>query len=215
MESKTAPFRISKLEYWALVPAAGRSRRMGRFKLLLPWPPETGTKTVIESTVRSLLDAGIGHVVIITGYRADEINRVLSRCPVDIVFNPDPDAPMSSSLQAAMDYVPPGVELILLPGDHPAVQPETIRDLMYRHDENPSAIHVPAYRRRRGHPAVFPAGARDGFLHPDPHRGVRALMADAFEVEEVSVDDPGVRINLDSPDDYADLFCTGPGKAVD
>jgi CTP:molybdopterin cytidylyltransferase MocA len=45
----------------AVVPAAGRSRRMGRPKLLLPW----GETTVIGATVAALHGGGIAEVVLV------------------------------------------------------------------------------------------------------------------------------------------------------
>jgi molybdenum cofactor cytidylyltransferase len=190
------------VKYAAIVPAAGLSNRMKRFKPLLPWPPGTGKLTVIESTVRSLLEAGIDTVVVVTGHRAAEVNRVLERYPVKTVYNPDSCAPMGSSIQLAMIKIPDAMNVLLLPGDHPAVKPETIRKLCLCHRENPDAIHIPNYRNRRGHPAVFPVRARPGLLHPDPDRGVRALFEMHFDVVDVAVTDSGVRINLDNPEDY-------------
>ena len=52
----------------AVVIAAGLSRRMGDFKLLLPW----GGATVIGHVVGVLCAAGIDDIVVVTGFRAAE-----------------------------------------------------------------------------------------------------------------------------------------------
>lgn len=58
----------------AVIPAAGISSRMGNFKPLLL----LHGRTLIETSVSSLLKGGAETVTVVTGYRADEIERNLS-----------------------------------------------------------------------------------------------------------------------------------------
>jgi CTP:molybdopterin cytidylyltransferase MocA len=176
---------------------------MGRHKLLLPWPPGAAAGgTVIRSSVNSLLDAEVERVIVVLGHKAEDIGHALKHLPVQIALSPDPGEPMGVSVGIGMRSVPEGVHVILLPGDHPAVRPETIRTLMRVHDMQPKAIHVPVYQSQRGHPAIFPIAARNGLLHPHPLLGVRALFQGKFECIDVAVDDPGIVLNLDLPEDY-------------
>ena len=59
----------------ALILVAGMSRRMGDFKPLLP----LRGRTLIENSVDSVLSGGADTAVVVTGYRAEDVERVLSR----------------------------------------------------------------------------------------------------------------------------------------
>jgi molybdenum cofactor cytidylyltransferase len=69
----------------AIVLAAGLSRRMGCFKLTLPW----GGRTVIGQVVATLEAAGVGEIIVVTGHRADEVAAALGGTTAHLVHNPD------------------------------------------------------------------------------------------------------------------------------
>ncbi|MGD8501428.1 MAG: NTP transferase domain-containing protein, partial [Phycisphaerales bacterium] len=69
----------------AVVLAAGRSRRMGIQKLLLPF----GGKTVIAHIVDQLLASTVDEVHVVVGHQAERISRELSARAVSIVSNPN------------------------------------------------------------------------------------------------------------------------------
>jgi molybdenum cofactor cytidylyltransferase len=86
----------------AIVLAAGLSRRMGRFKLTLPW----GATTVIGQVVATLRAAGVAEIVVVTGNRADEVAAALAGALARIVFNSDyATGEMLSSIQAGVRAV--------------------------------------------------------------------------------------------------------------
>ncbi len=198
------PMTVPENIYTVIIPAAGRSRRMKRFKPLLPWPPGVPkAPPVICSTVKTFLEAGLTRIIVVTGHRGDEIARVLQDFPVEIIRNPDPDAPMSSSVAAAMTVVSPDSHVMVMPGDHPGVRPGTVRKIMECHRRNPRWIITVDYRGKGGHPVIFPRAARNDLLLPDPGQGLRALFSEGtYTVHRIATDDPGVVINLDRPEDY-------------
>src|SRR5947209_18237514 len=61
----------------AVLLAAGRSRRMGAFKPLLPF----GGSSVVETCVASLREAGDGEVLVVVGHRAGEVRAALAHLP--------------------------------------------------------------------------------------------------------------------------------------
>ncbi len=95
----------------AVVAAAGRSQRMGRFKPLLPWK----TSTVIATVVNTLHTAGADPVVCVIGYRADELRAALQRTPAIIAYNPQyAEGEMLQSYQTGVAVLLPD------PADAPA-----------------------------------------------------------------------------------------------
>src|SRR4029079_10485436 len=67
----------------AILLAAGRSRRMGAFKPLLPFGPQT----VIESTVANLRAGGVTDIIVVVGHRGEEIREKLKAAGVSFAFN--------------------------------------------------------------------------------------------------------------------------------
>ena len=61
---------------WAILLAAGESRRMGELKALLPWQGAT----LIEHQVASLFDGGVDGIVAVVGHQADHLVPLLERC---------------------------------------------------------------------------------------------------------------------------------------
>src|SRR5256885_3850127 len=83
----------------AILLAAGRSRRMGAFKPLLPF----GDRTVIETCLTNLREADVEEIVVVVGHRAEAIREQLKHHPVKFALNSNPDTGMSVSIARGMD----------------------------------------------------------------------------------------------------------------
>src|SRR5437763_5960428 len=108
----------------AILLAAGRSRRMGAFKPLLPF----GGVTVVEACIANLLDAGVGEVVIVVGHRAEEVRAALAHFEfVRFAFNDEPGSEMGVSVARGVDALSEGVSAALVAlVDQPATPPSAI-----------------------------------------------------------------------------------------
>src|SRR5207302_8566963 len=83
----------------ALLLAAGRSRRMGAFKPLLPF----GDRTVIERCIANLRAAVVGEVIVVLGHRAEEVRAHLGDSDVRFALNADMDSEMSVSIARGIE----------------------------------------------------------------------------------------------------------------
>jgi CTP:molybdopterin cytidylyltransferase MocA/RimJ/RimL family protein N-acetyltransferase len=192
-------------DYSAVVPAAGYSKRMQSFKPLLPWPPNSkDTKyTVIESSVQSLLNAGVSPIVVTVGYRADDILRQLEGWPLICIENTKFSEPMISSIRAALPQIKSQSAVFVLPGDHPSVEPETIRHLISCHEADPGHIHIPVHNKSNGHPTLFPPSSLHRCSVGNLDKGLRSIIHNGeYTVVYHPVDDKGICKNLDYPWDY-------------
>ena len=72
---------MKKSQLAAIIPAAGLSSRMGSFKPLM----SMGEITVIETIIHQLKVNGIDEIVVITGYRAEDIQRATTRKPICLI----------------------------------------------------------------------------------------------------------------------------------
>src|SRR5258708_38610081 len=111
----------------AILLAAGRSRRMGAFKPLLPF----GDRTVIECCIDNLRGAEIDDIVVVVGHRAEDVCEQLKNSQVSFAVNPDQDSEMRASIALGVEQVTSNAKALLLAlVDHPAVPPEVIRTLI-------------------------------------------------------------------------------------
>ncbi|MCC8129005.1 MAG: nucleotidyltransferase family protein [Clostridiales bacterium] len=186
-----------------LVVAAGLSSRMGAFKPLLP----LGKATVIEATVDSLLSGGAATVMVVTGYRGDEVETVLSRQfgrKVGFVCNGDyASTDMLRSVQLGCGALPLCDAFFLLPGDMPAVGEGTFRLLVEAWEKTPESIVFPTLNSRRKHPPLIPAAVIPEILSFRGEGGLRALWGELDgRLRTVPAEDLGTGLDLDTPADY-------------
>ena len=186
----------------AILLAAGRSRRMGAFKPLLPF----GDTTVIESCLNNLHTAGIENIVVVVGHRAADIRAQLKHLNVSFALNPDPDSQMSASIARGVELVNENAKALLISlVDHPAVPSDVITLLINEWNQGAKLIQ-PEYHGRGGHPVLIDLVYRHELLALDPQRGLRALIAaHREEVRRVSVDSPYVARDMDTWEDYRRL----------
>lgn len=185
---------------WALILAAGRSRRMGTPKLLLPYD---GT-SVIQNVVRKVRAAGVPSVLVVLGAECDSIKDILKDDPVKFVRNPDFSRGMLSSVQSGLRALPrAGTWVMVLLGDQPALSQSSIRAMLHARERTAKGILVPAYKGRRGHPLLFDLKYKKDVLALDPAIGLRQLLINhPHDILEVEVEDEAVLKDIDTPEDY-------------
>lgn len=197
-----------------IILAAGRSRRMGAFKPLLPF----GDRTVIESCINNLRAADVDEIIVVVGHRAEEVRQRLKGVDVRFAVNPDPDSEMSASIARGVEQITSNTKALLLAlVDHPAVPPEVIRILI--EEWRRGAILVqPEHADHGGHPVLIDMAYRDELLVLDAAKGLRALFAAYRErVRRVPVASPYVARDMDTWEDYRrlhqDVFGVSPAPA--
>ncbi len=189
----------------ALILAAGLSRRMGRFKLTLPW----GGTTVIGQVLLTLDAAGVTEIVVVTGHRQAEVAAAAQATgvPARFVHNPDyPSGEMLSSIQIGLaalddpDALHPAVLLCL--GDQPQMQVTTVQAVLaagvasgWQH------VIIPSHNMRAGHPILLPRHLWPAILAASDN--LRRVLADhQAMVEYLTLQTPSILADLDTPEDY-------------
>ena len=189
----------------AVVLAAGKSERMGKPKMGLPW----GDTTVIGQVIATLVGAGLSDVVVVTGGGREEVERALSSLPqhwpVCVVFNPDFVAgEMLSSLQRGVAALGNAFEAALITlGDQPQIQTGVVRTIMDTYYKSGASLVIPSYAMRRGHPMLIARSLWAGLLALRPPETLRELIqAHQDEIVYVNVNTPSILQDLDTPEDY-------------
>jgi CTP:molybdopterin cytidylyltransferase MocA len=187
----------------AVILAAGRSKRMGAFKPLLPF----GEQTVIESCIAYLRKAGVENVVVVLGHRADEMQIRLGHLNVVCAINSDATSEMNVSVAVGVGKLPPTAKATLIAlADHPAV-PATVVFRLIEEWQNGAPLVIPTWEGRGGHPVLIDLRYRTELENLDPNRGLRALFdAHRDELKRVPVASPYVARDMDTWDDYSALY---------
>ena len=188
------------MDNWAIILAAGSSRRMGTQKLLLPY----GESTIIETVIRNVKDSGVDHIVVVLGASEKEVRETTSHLEVDYCVNRDFDQGMLSSVLCGIRSLPDsaGAALIYL-GDQPGISPDVTDAILQAYDEELKGIVIPVFDNRRGHPLLVDMKYRSEVEKLDLEKGLRTLMHHFPEdVLEVEVEVPGILVDIDTREDY-------------
>jgi molybdenum cofactor cytidylyltransferase len=184
--------------------AAGRSARMGRPKLLLPW----GKTSVLGHLIGQWQDLRAKQVSVVCALGDQAIQAELDRLAFPAgnrIINPAPERGMFSSIQCAARW--PGwqgelTHWAIVLGDQPHLQRQTLRQVLDFSAAHPASPCQPARHGHGRHPVLLPrcvfrqlaaskARTLKGFLAATPRRIAR------FEL-----DDLGLDLDIDRPEDY-------------
>ncbi|MDA0835729.1 MAG: nucleotidyltransferase family protein [Planctomycetota bacterium] len=196
-------------QLFAVIPAAGQSRRMGRPKLLLP----VGDRSLISRVIETFRHPEIAATVVVTRQSDVDLQQELAQTFARVV-TPDIDPPhMRDSIELALDEIertfrPLATDgWILCPADHPLLDRDILAELLTAWQNSPTPIQVPVYGGKRGHPVFFRWETVADLRSLPGDVGVNALLKQRPElVTTVDVDDEGILIDLDTPADY-DKLC--------
>ncbi len=193
---------------WAVVLAAGESRRMGRPKLLLPFGKETIIQTVIRNVVASSADG----TLVVLGARRKDIEEKIRGFGVNTIFNQDYPKGMFSSVLCGLCSLPRSARAaVLVLADQPGIPTGVIDRLIEAFLREKKGLVVPVYRKRRGHPLLLDLKYRREVGTLSPEIGLRGLLQTHPEdILEVRVSCPEILRDIDSPGDYRKTRGTRP-----
>jgi molybdenum cofactor cytidylyltransferase len=186
---------------WAIILAAGSSRRMGTQKLLLPF----GNSTMIETVVDHVLASKVKHVLVILGPDPEKVQDLLASKAVKFCTNSHHEEGMLSSVICGIRALPDEAEAALIYlGDQPGIPAEVTNRVIEAYDEDLYGIVIPVYNHRRGHPLLVDMKYRREIEKLDLEQGLRDLRHRFPEdVLEVEVDEPGILMDIDTREDYS------------
>jgi molybdenum cofactor cytidylyltransferase len=194
---------------FAVIPAAGKSERMGRPKLALP----LGERTVLERVIDSLRAAGVEHVVVVIGPHVPQLAPLAQSAGAHVLQLAEETPDMRATAEAGLRWLEgrfrprPDDTWLLVPADHPTLDPHVIRRLMQERAAAPErSVIVPTHAGRRGHPTLIDWKHVAGMRALPSGSGLNAyLRQQAAETLELPVDSPNILCDLDTPADYEGL----------
>lgn len=184
----------------AILLAAGFSSRMGELKALLPWKG----KTLIEYQIEQLLEVGLAEIIVVLGYRAEELQKRISAYDVITVLNENYPSGKSTSIQKGVSCVADDIDGILVSAVDQPVSSETLRILIRAFHQTKRKVLIPVYQEKRGHPVLFSVSVkRDLMKVNEESKGLRNVIQKYHDaIEHIPVNEPHVLLNLNNLDDY-------------
>jgi molybdenum cofactor cytidylyltransferase len=185
----------------AIVLAAGQSKRMGQPKMALPW----GNTTVIGQVVKTLLQATLQEIVVVTGGAKEQVEHALEGLPVRFIYNPDyGGGEMLHSLQTGLAACGEDVDAALVTlGDQPQMELDVVQLVIADYERTRAALVVPSYQMRRGHPWIIARSLWPEVLSLRPPATMRSLFSTLDgHIHYVLVGAPTILLDLDTPEDY-------------
>jgi molybdenum cofactor cytidylyltransferase len=182
--------------------AAGRSTRMGRPKLLLPW----GRTTVLGHLLQQWQKLGAAQLAAVTAPDDVALFKELDRLnftPENRITNPEPERGMFSSIQCAARWTgwrPKLSHWAMVLGDQPHLRLRTLQAVLELAREQPRKVCQPAFAGRARHPVLLPE-AIFRRLADAKARTFKEFLSE-FPSAICEVNDPGLGLDIDYPEDY-------------
>lgn len=177
----------------ALIVAAGKSSRMGDFKPMM----KIGSITVVERLILTLQQAGCGPVVLVTGYRAEELEHHVSKMNVICIRNEAfEDTEMFDSVKLGLAHIKNFCEqLVFTPVDVPMFTLNTLLQLK----SSGAKLAVPVCHGEEGHPLLVHVDAIPGILgYRGQHGLFGALQQCGYDRMRIEVEDKGTLLDADT-----------------
>lgn len=194
---------------FALILAAGQSRRLGRPKQML----ELDGRTLVTHVVERALAASVDAVVVVTGAHASVVELELIAQPVYQVFNPRFAEGQGTSLAAGVRAMPAECEAaIVLLGDTPTVSSDTVSRVADAWRGSRAPAIIAGYGERRGHPVLFDRSQFRDLAALEGDEGGRSVLdrlGDRVIVVDIGIAKPPA--DVDTEADWVALQEAWPG----
>jgi len=189
----------------AIVLAAGASSRLGQPKQLI----ELRGETLLARVLRLAAGAGASPVIAVLGANHKAVRASIASKDAICILNEDWEKGIAGSIRAGLDALesnsPDCSGVIVLTCDQPRLTALHLRSMLDRFSEQGENVIVASrYAGSLGVPAIFPRNAFSGLRALQGDRGARTLLANP-PCPLVEVEFPGGEIDIDTPDDLAQL----------
>ena len=189
----------------AVVPGAGKSRRMGQPKLLVQFDGEP----LIARVVRALRDGGADPVIVVTppadAPEGPPVAAAAQQAGAAVITPPKRPPEMRESVELAVAHLGrenPPAGFLLTPADSPGITSAIVRQVLDYGGHHIGSIVVPRAGGRSAHPIILPWDIALLISALPLDQGINALVtANPDRVAYLEVPHPELASDLDTPED--------------
>lgn len=196
------------MSLFAIVPAAGLSRRMGQPKLVM----DLAGKTVIERLLTTLAHPAITETVVVIRRGDQQLAEAVAQLAIPNVrvVQPEVDPPdMRTSVEHAIESVSknhspqPTAGWLLIPADHPVLDALVLDELISAWQTTSEDILIPQHAAKNGHPTFFRWTLTCSLCEIPDGKGLNWFRAAlGVRIRKLPVDSKSILLDLDTPDDF-------------
>lgn len=188
-----------------VIVAAGFSKRMGSFKPLNDFEGET----YIETITRKILPF-CGKTIIVTGFKSEKIEAIIKKRfnddPVKLVFNPDFEKGMFTSLQKGVSIAGESEWILYHFVDQPFFTLDFYKEFLSNADESFDWIQ-PSYNGREGHPILFNSKVTRLILAGSQDSNLRAIKENpSINKSKWECSYPEIRMDFDTEENIRNYY---------
>jgi molybdenum cofactor cytidylyltransferase len=185
----------------AIVLAAGFSRRFGEANKL---QAEMHGDSVLSHSLQAYQAAPLARRIAVT-QAASPLARVCRDAGFETVDNLRAEDGMGTSIAAAMRVLDDETHVLIGLADMPRLRSETVNRLCAQADDASSRIIIPTHKGVRGHPRLFGEAHFTAFKQLAGDKGGKEIIAACPDCCALAVDDAGILLDIDTPDQLAAL----------
>ncbi|GLU53807.1 nucleotidyltransferase family protein [Dyadobacter frigoris] len=184
--------------------AAGKSARLGQPKQLLPFKGKSLICHCVE-IARKVVE----NVVVVTGAERKRIESEIKNSAVEIVYNPEWEEGIASSIRSGLAYVteknPDINEVIFMVCDQPFVTADLLHKLIKEKELSTKSIVASCYSEIAGTPVIFDKSIFPELMELTGDMGARKIIIKSKD-RMSTVDFPLGNVDMDTADDYKKLL---------
>lgn len=199
--------------------AAGRGRRMGALKQVLPWGPPPHATPLVAAAFDALHVACEAMVVVVGRDQQAVLDALAPR--EFAAVRVDSDAEMFASVRAGLRAVEEraqweGADVLLHLADHPIITSAVLTQVLEASKTRPGRAAMPEFRGKGGHPVFIPRELVGRICEWSGSGGLRAFWEKhPTACCRIPVKDAAVVLDLDTRDEYEDSLARVSGGAAD
>lgn len=185
----------------AVIVAAGMSSYMNDFKPML----KIGRTTIVKRIITTLKNSGADPIVIVTGNKADQLEKHISHMGVICLRNERfLETQMLDSARIGLEYLQHECDRILFtPADIPLFCETSVCKLL----SSSAEVSCLSHKGIKGHPLLISSALIPSLLSYTGMGGLRgAIDYSGRKITQVPVEDEGILMGIDTPQDYENLI---------
>jgi molybdenum cofactor cytidylyltransferase len=189
----------------AIVLAANKSEKMRQNTQLL----RLNGKTIIESILDALSDAGINEQVIVLG---EDMGKIIDAIrpklgKIKIALNVAPEKGIASSVQTGIIVLSEIDGIFVVLGDQPILDSDVLKTMIETMEKNQNAqIITPIHSGKKGHPQLFRKNLLGELMSLKDNQTVQDIIQ-VHSDKLVTVEAPEwSTLNMDTPEDYTRIL---------